>query len=228
MYATQPMLKQLRNFILIVFMAGFSVVGYAADWVSPNKSHPSSNDPNWWTKPHRTIRDNAGLRPILPSITGTNWDSPHAPVGYGGSLTPFSPTTTGTTGNAFAATAPTLSLFYLEGITSEGLNPQPWSTPYDLYWDILGPYELSGHVHQFGGWIAFATRTLGYYSYIGASYNGQPLTWYSTDALVDSTGTVVGWRDFWYCVGCTSGSRFTATAYGINSGPVLNSSVYVP
>lgn len=116
------------------------------------------------------------------------------------------------------AAAPNLSYLWLYGATSAWYNSSIPPNPEDLNWDRMPyPGSLSANWPEGGGWVGFWTAALGYYSAIYANYNGSPTTWYTQRPILDSSGLVIGWSDFWYC-GCTGGASFNTTAYGINGG----------
>lgn len=137
-----------------------------------------------------------------------------------------------TANNIFSAPAPTLSTFSLVGITSAIYNPQQWSTPLDLNWDIVPQYSYAydqAYPMQ-GAWMGFVTYSQGYtvQGSVVATYKGASLQHYPvTYPVANSSGVVVGWYDVFYCSPCTGGGQFQAQATGINVGPTLYSSVYI-
>ncbi len=108
---------------------------------------------------------------------------------------------------------------WLYGATSELYNSYPLpSDARNFNWDIMPSPALSANWHEGGAWLGFWVVTGGYYALQVAKYAGTSALWYTRYPIEDSTNTVIGWSDMWYCTtsstpSCTSGSLFEVTDY---------------
>lgn len=132
---------------------------------------------------------------------------------------------------ARSAPAPDPWIVWLYGATSALYNSTIPSDVRTMTWDIMPSPSLSANWHEGGGWLGFWVVTGGYYGTQVAKYAGTSAIWYTQYPIVDTTNTVIGWSDIWYCVqsstpSCTGGNLFEVTDYW--SGGSLYWRTYIP
>lgn len=106
----------------------------------------------------------------------------------------------GATLTARAAPAPDPWIVWLYGATSALYNSSIPSDVRTMTWGIMPSPSFSANWHEGGGWLGFWVVTGGYYGTQVAKYAGTSAIWYTQYPIVDSTYTVIGWSDIWYCV----------------------------
>lgn len=138
---------------------------------------------------------------------------------------------------AAAAPAQPISYFSVISVASANNNPTlPTGLTPDnaltlLHWesDYTGnQYKTTKFEHD-GGWLAFATQTVGYVLNghpPTATYSTAPLTYFGQHVVVDSAHNGTGFIDEWYC-GCNPGGVFHAETTSIINSRVWWGQEYV-
>jgi len=101
-----------------------------------------------------------------------------------------------------------------------------------MNWDVVtGSSQIKqSNFNHSGSWIAFVTETYGYrVNNIPPTqtYNGVPAIYFGTVNLLDSTGTIYGYYDEYYCNACNSQATFSASTTSINTYKIWTASMYV-